>query len=592
MRKPIRLYPFEYRPLTEHEEITYGKKNQQDAIIAKALGTIPGQLSPKTAAPALAALNAEKRLNADGKSVSFLEHHLRQYMRRNTSDFFIHNNLKGFLSRELDFYLKNEVLNLDEMETAGEERAEGWFQITRAIKTVGSRIIDFLDQIECFQKMLWEKRKFITETQYCITIGNIDEKFYPDIAACEPQWVEWKELFHIDEEETTLFNSGMDKKGKRVAFLKGHPTLVLDTKHFDADFVDEWLGSFDDLDEMIDGLLIHSENFHALNLLPERYREKVKCIYVDPPYNTGTDGFLYKDSYQDSTWMSMIRDRMSLATDLLHHNGINFISIDDNEVHHLRRLSDDYFGNDSFLGTLTWIATTQPDNIGRARFGLQQNVEYILLHSKCSRLHLPPFELRPSGKPRTYPHTGRFGPCRFEIIERSFEGAYARPTMRFTILGQKPREGKQWQIGEETARKFEATGKVEIVDGIVKRAVYPEEEETERFGFVPFWAHLSGVGTSQSGKAELTSILGRGHGLDTVKPVSLLAELCIHVDANSRFLDYFAGSGTTAHAIINLNRRDGGKRKFILVEMGDYFDTLLLPRKQTHRISITAMEES
>ncbi|MDI6740905.1 MAG: site-specific DNA-methyltransferase, partial [Candidatus Edwardsbacteria bacterium] len=169
------VIPFEYRPLTEQEDIAYGKKNQQESIIAEALAEIPKRL--KKADRALAALTTERHKSSDGTPVTFLEHHLRQYTRRNTSDFFIHKDLKGFLSRELDFYLKNEVLNLDEMETAGEDRAEGWFQITRAIKTVGGRIIDFLDQIERFQKMLWEKRKFITETQYCITIGNVDESF-------------------------------------------------------------------------------------------------------------------------------------------------------------------------------------------------------------------------------------------------------------------------------------------------------------------------------------------------------------------------------------------------------------------------------
>ena len=164
------------------------------------------------------------------------------------------------------------------MERAGEDRAEGWFQITRTIKAIGGRIIDFQNQIECFQKMLWEKRKFITDTQYGVTICNIDESLYLDVAACEPQWTEWKELFHIDEEETNLFNAGKDKKGKRTVFLKGHPTLVLDTKHFDQDFVDRLLGSFDDLDGNTDGLLIHSENFQALNLLSDRYRDTIKCI--------------------------------------------------------------------------------------------------------------------------------------------------------------------------------------------------------------------------------------------------------------------------------------------------------------------------
>ncbi|MDH7513478.1 MAG: hypothetical protein QHH14_11090 [Clostridiales bacterium] len=162
--------PFEFRPLTEQETISYGQKNQQEAIITKALEEIPKRLSPKTASRALAALTTERHKTAEGKSVSFLEYHLRQYTRRNTSDFFIHKDLKGFLSRELDFYLKNEVLNLDEIKASGEERAEGWFQMMRLIKNVGGRIIEFLHQIEEFQKMIWEKRKFITETNYCITV--------------------------------------------------------------------------------------------------------------------------------------------------------------------------------------------------------------------------------------------------------------------------------------------------------------------------------------------------------------------------------------------------------------------------------------
>ena len=312
--------PFEYRPLTAQEEVTYGKKNQQETILTHALKVIPEQFK-KTQEP-LSALTAEKSQNSDGEPITLLEHHLRQYTRRNTSDYFIHKDLKGFLSRELNFYLKNEVLSLDEMEAAGEDRAEGWFQMMRVIKSVGSQIIDFLNQIENFQKMLWEKRKFVTETQYCITIGHIDESFYEDIAGCEAQWAEWKELFGIDEDQTDLFTLGKDKIGKRVEFLKARPTLVLDTIHFDQDFVDRLLGSFDDLKEMTDGVLIHSENWQALNLLQERYREQVKCIYIDPPYNTAATEILYKNEYKHSSWLSLIADRLSKGREFLEQSSI------------------------------------------------------------------------------------------------------------------------------------------------------------------------------------------------------------------------------------------------------------------------------
>ena len=258
--------PFEYRPLTASESGTYGKQKQQDKIIAAAVGEIPQRLGD--APEALAALTGERRRNGQDEPVSHLEHHLRQYTRRNDSDFFIHKDLRGFLSHELDFYLKNEVLNLDNLEAAGEPAADGWFQQMRLIKSVGGEIIDFLAQIEGFQKMLWEKRKFVVESQYCVTLGNVAPDFYPEIADNEAQWEEWRELLGIGDAD------------RSVSFLEAQPTLPLDTRHFDANFTDRLLASFDDLDGMTDGLLVHSENWQALRLMDEKYRESVKSVYV------------------------------------------------------------------------------------------------------------------------------------------------------------------------------------------------------------------------------------------------------------------------------------------------------------------------
>jgi len=381
--------PFEYRPLTGQEEIAYGGKNQQEAIIADAVTKIPRRLTPKTAAPALAALTAERRKASDGQPVTYLEHHLRQYARRNTSDFFIHKDLQGFLSRELEFYLKNEVLNLDEMEAAGEERAEGWFQMMRVVKAVGGRIIAFLHQIEEFQKMLWEKRKFITEAQYCITVGNIAESFYPEIVDCEPQWAEWKELFHIDEEKTDLFTAGQSKHDRRIALLKSHPTLVLDTRHFDQPFVDRLLGSFTDLDEMTDGLLIHSENWQALNLMLERHRLYVRCIHIDPPYNTQTSGFLYKNDYQHSSWLAMMQNRIAIGVPLLSRDGAFLCHIDENECEVLHLLFTHIGIPDG--GTIVW----DKKNPMLGRKGIATQHEYVLWRTwNESSVYLRPTNIR------------------------------------------------------------------------------------------------------------------------------------------------------------------------------------------------------
>lgn len=591
------IIPFEYRPLTEQEVITYGNKNQQENIIAEALEEIPNRLSARDAAQALKALTDERHKTPDGQSVSFLAHHLRQYTRRNTSDFFIHKDLKGFLTRELDFYLKNEVLNLDEIEAAGQDRAEAWFQLMRVIKAIGRRIIDFLAQIEDFQKMLWEKRKFITETQYCITVGNIDESFYSDIAACDAQWDEWKELFHIDEEETDLFTSRRSKKNRRIAFLKAHPTLVVDTKHFDQDFVDRLLASFDDLDELTDGLLVHSENWQALNLLLEKYREKVKCIYIDPPYNTGSDEFLYRDSYQHSCWLTMMRERINLAMPLFRNDGVFFASVDDNEMGRLRILLDDLFNKDNFLAELIWDLGT-----GTAAGHFTRAHEYILSYARYkSGLSNFRFEGEQQviseravkkiskGNPAsqiTFP-TG----IEFEGKDAIFEGEIGR-NEKIRIIGGKMvfKDGKlaqpvtleagwamrnqilSWLDGKET---YDTKGQRVIRFYFDKRGRLQYEKER---GFVNPQTVLRGVASTRRGTQILIDLFG-STAISFPKPIELIKYLGgLACQGDTTMVDFFAGSGTTGHAVINLNREDGGKRKFILVEMGNYFDTVLLPR--------------
>ncbi len=231
------------------------------------------------------------------------------------------------------------MLNLEEMENAGKDVAEGWFQLMQLIKRIGNDITNFLAQIEDFQKMLWEKKKFITETFYCITVGNISEAFYPEIAENEQQWEEWKALFNIDADEPNLFTVDKNKKEKRADFLKSHPTLVVDTRHFNQDFTDRLLASFENLDDATDGVLIHSENWQALNLLQEKHREKVMCVHIDPPYNTQASGFLYKNDYQHSNWLTMMENRIALSYQFIPKTQGSFLChIDENEFERLHLL--------------------------------------------------------------------------------------------------------------------------------------------------------------------------------------------------------------------------------------------------------------
>jgi len=575
--------PFEFRPLTQEEQSTYGQRNQQEAIIAEALEKIPKRL-PKNAPEALAALIAEKR-RTDGTAVTLLEHHLRQYTRRNTSDFFIHKDLKGFLSRELDFYLKNEVLNLEEMEAAGEGLAEGWFQLMRLIKRIGLIIIEFLAQIEDFQKMLWEKKKFVTETFYVITVGNIPETFYPEIAENEAQWEEWEKILAIDTLPEDLFSGNWRTHEGRIAFLKAHPSLPLDTRHFSPDFTDRLLASFDDLDEMTDGLLIHSENWQALNLLKEKYRGRVKCVYIDPPYNTGSDEFIYRDNYQHSSWLTMMDNRLHNASAFLSSQGLVFINIDEREQARLDVLMQTIFGPDNSLGPFIWLARAGKAVTERV---LQVKHEYVMCARTSNQTGFKLVEKQVTN----YRYKDERGGYNRELLRQwggQGDRREDRPTLYFPIptpfgvdVYPKRPDGSdgRWRASREQVEKMLEAGDLDFVrdEKTGEITVYRKV----RAGTVTISAPsniLDDVGTSATATKEIKALFG-DKSFDTAKPVDL-ARRCISLvadDVDILVLDYFAGSGTTGHAVINLNREDGGRRKFILVEMADYFDTVLLPR--------------
>jgi adenine-specific DNA-methyltransferase len=602
------VVPFEYRPLTAQK--ANGQKNQQEAIHAKAVEEIPKRVK---APEAIAALTAERRYPGNADVSSALEYHLRQYTRRNTGDFFIHKDLKGFLSRELDFYLKNEVLNLDELEAAGEGLSEGWFQLLRLIKRVGLRIIEFLAQIEDFQKMLWEKKKFVTEVFYLVTVGHVPEAFYAEIAACEAQWDEWKTLFAIDEEQPDLFTSGKTKKERRVAFLKAHPTLVLDTRHFPPDFTDRLLASFDDLDENTDGLLVHAENWQALNLLQEKYRERVKCIYIDPPYNTAATPILYKNDYKESSWFSLMADRLRICSNLLEHSGIISVAIDDQEVLGLRFILSGLFEQE--LG----IAVVRSNPAGRKTKGkLAPAHEYALFYGKTEEA-TPSYLDVTEERAKRFPKQDEHGSYAWANFVRSGSGdkRQDRPTLFYPIFVSaddriripemqwndetqsydlleqpRPREQivypvvrlgdkiieKRWQRGHERVR-------MEIDNYRVRR----QEDGTISIDFKTYmdeeslpttWWDDKEYASANYGALELKSLFGE-KSFDFSKSVALVRDCILTSGGRQKSgvcLDFFAGSGTTGHAVINLNREDGGRRKFILVEMAQYFDTVLLPR--------------
>ena len=278
---------FEFRPDDE--------KRAQKKLNEQAVETIIGlreQVNEQALKDALAEF-ASPAPTESNKNRPLLTKHLEDYTRRNTQDYFIHKDLGKFLRQELDFFIKNEIMHLDNIEHETASKVEQYLSKIKVIRKIAHKLIDFLAQIEDFQKKLWLKKKFVVETNYCITLDRIPEDLYPEIAANGAQREEWVRLFAIDEISSDMFTVSYSNP-LTVEFLKANPFLLVDTKFFGEDFKYQLVAGIQALDNELDGELIHSENFQAINLIRGQSRDKIKLIYIDPPYNTSEETFIYK----------------------------------------------------------------------------------------------------------------------------------------------------------------------------------------------------------------------------------------------------------------------------------------------------------
>ena len=524
-------------------------------------------------------------------------------------------DLKQFLNRELDVYIKNEVIPLSDFILTNVEEGNltnNWLKTAQSVFDIATQIIDFLSQIEEFQKRLWLKKKFVLSTDYCITLDRVPEKFYPKIAENIAQREEWKQLFAIHEVDGDLVNSAYDEP-LSVAFLKENPNLVLDTCHFDTAFKDCLLAHFENLDNETDGLLIHSENFQALNLLTQKYRESLKTIYIDPPYNTDASAILYKNNYKDSSWLSLMADRISVSRELLTKNGIFCAAIDDVEAANLRQLLQNLFDKENELGIVAVCSNPagrqRPTGFAPAHeyamfFGLTEAAQVGRLERTQEQLENSEIDeqgryftwkgLRSGGGPNAlrgarprlfYPLFVRDEQVRIPDMEWNSElrqwNLLESPGPDETkVLPIKP-DGEEmtWGYGvdtlqeklSETIARTDQNGNIRIA---VKR--YLNEE-----GMLPkTWWGKKEYSSTVYGSIFLTNMLGDSLAFMFPKSIHIIED-CLRVSSlgqNDTVLDYFGGSGTTAHAVINLNRQDDGKRKYILIEMGHHFNTVLKPR--------------
>lgn len=320
--------------------------------------------------PLLTPITTEK-----GKTTTLLEKHLKGYVAKNTFDYFIHKDLRGFLTRELDFFIKSEIMHLEDLDTSSEERVETYLAKIKAIKRVGKIIIDFLAQIEDFQKKLWLKKKFVVETNWCITLDKIDESFWTEIIANEAQIDEWITMYAIDEAEGW-------SNPPTAEFLRNNQNLIVDTRHFSNKFKYALIESIANLDEQTNGVMIHSDNYQALRLLLERYGEKIQLTYIDPPYNTDASKILYKNGYEHSSWVSLIESRLLEGRKLMTPTGVIEVAIDDFEMRYLNTCMDQVFGIDNAISNIAIL--TNPK--GRDQGFIAQAHDYTVMYARNKSL--------------------------------------------------------------------------------------------------------------------------------------------------------------------------------------------------------------
>lgn len=580
---------FEYIPL--------GKKVKQDDLNKKAseklIEAIPSEFD-----------ELEKVLpTKKNKDRTLLEKRLKEYTSKNTFDYFIHKDLRGFLRRELDFYIKNELLDVDDLGSALEHNRETFTKI-KVFKSIASKIIDFLEQLENFQKMLWEKKKFIVQSDYLITLDHIDKKYYQAIADSKKQLDQWSKLGF------TAKNIEIDKK-----YLEDHPFLTVDTQYF-PEIKNELLVDIDNLDEKTNGLLVNSDNWQALRLLSNTYQKSIQSIYIDPPYNSIASEILYKNNYKHSSWNTLIADRLIVSLNFLKDESIYCVTIDDYEVHNLRFLLDSFFGTDNYLGTV--VIRNNPSGRSTVK-GLSVNHEYAFFYSASEKLknigRLPHTDEQIKRYSETDSDGNRFewenfrkngtDSDRADRPKQYFPIGYNLSTSKLFIPDITwVEESEEWKIntddensvliypdqedGSQKVWKYGIERTTENIDEFkVSKigntfSIYRKKYLNDKGSLPRTWWEDPKYSARDNGTREIRNLFGKSTAFDFPKAVDAVIDSISVTNASrtSVVLDYFAGSGTTGHAVINSNRKDQGNRKYILVEMGEYFDSVTKPRIQ------------
>lgn len=573
------------------------KGTKQEALVTKAVEAVLADAAVKARWLAL----GNRAPTEKNPQRTLLEKHLSDYTTKNTADYFIHKDLGGFLRRELDFYIKNEVMHLDDVQNAGAfADIEKNLRMIQCLRSIALELITFLAQLEDFQKKLWLKKKFVVSSHYCITLDRVPEALWPEVVANAQQWARWKQLGVWDG----------DAPGT-VEDLKAAQYRMVDTSLFEGQFVQRLLSGIEDLDGNVGGLVIHGDNFQGIGLLSSGERS-IAGIYIDPPYNTDASPIIYKNGYQHSSWASLFRDRMSRALNLLRTDGQICVAIDDFEYpQHFQVMS----GTLGLLHSGTAVIRSKPQGRPTAS-GFSANHEYAVFWSaveKPSIGRLP----RKGSKAERYPYADENGIYSWANFRKSGTDSNREDRKKsfypVYVLGDKVRvpamtwsdDTELWTVteaptdGESVVWPVDADGNekvwtcsvprlrnelddVRVIRGEGDSIEIQKKYRPNQDGALPgTWWDSPEYSASESGTKVLKNLF-KAKDFDFPKSINLVIDnlRVLNIKDHDVVLDYFAGSGTTGCAAIALNREDGGSRNYILIEQGEYFESVLKPRLQ------------
>jgi len=526
------LIKFEYRMLTKGDLRQYPVKTKEGK--AKTTGITQSELNPILKDKILTfitPLEPKAILTETQDEKTIIEKHIYKYTRKITSDFFIHKNLKEFLERELDYFIKTEVLDIESFDTEKERYFDRHITRSKVVKNIGERIIEFLSQIEDYQKMLWEKKKFVLKTDYVLTIDRIPEDFYKEILENKEQLKEWQELGF------GKIKTKKDLNGKK---------LPVDTKYFSEDFKErllEKLSEKENLDDLLDGILIKSENWQALNLLLEKYKEKIQTIYIDPPFKTGKD-FLYKDNYQDSSWLTLMGNRLNSCRDFLDTRGSIFVHLDWNANFLGRHLLEHLFSN---MTEIVWNTNATKDEEAGLYSYKSFGEKYVRQHDtifQCARTE--DYKFLKLWKPNR----------RTTSLQIGWLDLISYPNK------SNPQGLKDYDFFIE---RYKDNGNLKLEKVEVKEKIFPVGD---------IWNDIYSFTQSEIRTSENISF-------DTQKPENLLRRVIQSTsEKNDIIMDFFAGSGTTLVVAHKL------RRKWIGIEMAHCFEEIYFDKKGEKKLGL------